>query len=89
MTNEELTQKVEDLQKELTDLKNVYYQTHNIDKDVFTNPVYLRGNVSFFGKNPVGIQSAITSPSGGGTVDSQARTAIDSIIITLQKFLTL
>lgn len=86
MTNEELTQKVEDLQKELTDLKNVYYQTHYIDKDVFTNPVYFRGNVSFFGKNPIGRQSAISAPSGGATVDAEARTAINLIRAVLTNF---
>lgn len=89
MTNEELTKKVEDLQKELNQLKDVYYRTHYIDKDVFTNPVYIKGKVSFFGKNPVGIQSAITPPSGGVTIDAEARTAINSIITTLQTFLTL
>lgn len=88
MTNEELTQKVNNLQAELTQLKDIYYRTHYVDKDVFTNPVYLNGKVSFFGKTPVGIQSAITSPSGGATVDTQARNAIDSIITILQKFIT-
>lgn len=29
-------------------------------------------------------QAAITSPSGGGTQDTEARTAIDSIISTLE-----
>lgn len=30
-------------------------------------------------------QPAITAPTGGGTVDTEARTAINSIITTLEK----
>jgi hypothetical protein len=30
--------------------------------------------------------SAITSPTGGATIDSQARTAIDAIITVLENF---
>lgn len=41
MTNEELQNKVIELQSQLDELKNVYYATHFIDKDVFRNPVYL------------------------------------------------
>ena len=40
--------------------------------------------LGFFGHAPVAQQAAITAPSGGGTVDSQARTAIGTIITTLQ-----
>lgn len=39
---------------------------------------------SFFGATPIVRPSAITPPSGGGTQDSQARTAINSLITTLQ-----
>lgn len=40
--------------------------------------------VGFFGVEPVKKQASITAPSGGATVDSQSRTAIGSIITTLQ-----
>lgn len=42
--------------------------------------------LGFLGKTPVARQSAISSPSGGATVDSQARTAIDSIRTVLINF---
>ncbi len=35
--------------------------------------------VGFYGASPVARQAAVTSPSGGATVDSQARTAIDAL----------
>ena len=40
--------------------------------------------IGFFGSNPTSKQSSIASPSGGTTVDSQARTAINTIITVLQ-----
>ena len=42
--------------------------------------------IGFFGKTPIVQQSAITAPSGGGSVDSQSRTAIGLIITALQNF---
>ena len=40
--------------------------------------------LGFFGVDPVVQQSAISAPSGGSTVDAQARTAIGSIITELK-----
>jgi len=39
--------------------------------------------IGFYGKTPVVQASAITSPSGGLTVDGPARSAIDSIRVAL------
>jgi hypothetical protein len=35
---------------------------------------------------PVGTQSAITAPTGGATVDAEARTAINAVITLLEAF---
>jgi hypothetical protein len=40
--------------------------------------------LGFFNHAPVSQQASITAPTGGVTVDAQARTAIASIITTLQ-----
>lgn len=42
--------------------------------------------VAFFGETPVAQQTAITAPSGGATIDSEARTAINSIRTVLSAF---
>lgn len=74
----------EDLQK-LKNMLDTYGRQHLIDRDVFQNPVYLRSKIAFFGASQaVGQQDAISVPTGGSTVDTQARAAIDLIITTLQ-----
>lgn len=40
--------------------------------------------LGFYGATPVVRPSAVTTPSGGGTVDSQARTAINDTLTRLQ-----
>ena len=101
---------------QLNQLVDLFYRQHQIDKDVFNNPVILNGEVyfklpnflkdaiyptgtttglklgitgdklAFLGATPVPQQSAIVPPTGGATIDTQARTAINSIIDVLQKF---
>lgn len=42
--------------------------------------------LGFFGSDPVEQQPAVSDPSGGGTVDSQARTAIIAIKSELENY---
>lgn len=42
--------------------------------------------IGFFGETPVVQQPAITKPTGGATVDAEARTAVNKIIDALQLF---
>ena len=42
--------------------------------------------IGFFGTTPVVQQASIADPAGGGTVDTQARTAINSILDVLDNF---
>ena len=86
-----LENEVQSLKKELSSFKDVYYRTNMIDKQIymnkayFKNDVYLPSKIAFFGGNtPVAQQTAISSPSGGSNIDSEARTAINSIITKLQ-----
>jgi hypothetical protein len=90
MTPEEL-KLLQDTAQKLDAFISAYNRINFIDKSVFNNKVYCRNDiflptkVAFFGSNtPIAKQSAITAPSGGLTVDSQARTAIGTIITTLQ-----
>lgn len=43
-------------------------------------------NLGVGAATPTTTKTAITSPTGGGTADTQARAAIDSIITVLEQF---
>lgn len=84
-------QQMNDIENKLNLLIDVFYTQHFIDKDVFFNKVYFKQDVylptkiAFFGsQTPITQQAAISSPSGGTTIDSQARAAIGTIITRLQ-----
>ena len=42
--------------------------------------------LAFFGTTPAAQQASIADPSGGGTIDTQARTAINSILDVLDVY---
>lgn len=47
-------------------------------------PALATQKLGFWGVTPIVQPSAISAPAGGATIDSQSRTAITSIISTLQ-----
>lgn len=104
-----LTNQVKKIAEDYSNLKDIFYRTHFIDKDVFSNPVFFRNKINlgdggtvytgtvtgtkigsssldkigFYGATPVIQATAVGAPSGGATVDTQARAAIVSILAVL------
>ena len=91
-----MEERITQLEKELYELKALYYKDNFSDKEFFRKRVEFErevrfgsGQVGFFGVTPVSRQSAVTTPSGGGTgssdaIDISARTAISQIKTALQ-----
>lgn len=100
MNEETLQQQVDRLQKTLNDFLSEYNRNTTPTTETFTKKVYFKNGTSFnnssiggatdlisvYGVAPVAQAGAITNPSGGATIDSQARTAIASIITALKNF---
>lgn len=100
MTPEEL-KRLDNIEKKLDQFFDVYYRTHFIDKDVFSNRVIINNKlevrdgvqmgssatslIGFYGETPVDQPATVADPTGGVTVDSQSRTAIGLIIDRLQE----
>ncbi|MCH8989862.1 MAG: hypothetical protein IIA92_13785 [Chloroflexi bacterium] len=53
-------------------------------EDVIFRNLRVWGNVGFNGSTPAAQHAAIADPSGGVTVDAEARTAINGILAALQ-----
>ncbi len=78
--------RIKQLENEVKELRDLFFKDNFSDLDVFRKKVKFLSSIGFFGKLPVGQQPNISNPSGGGTVDSQARTAINSILAVLDSF---
>lgn len=63
-------------------------QNSTATKIYFKNQVQFdsQSQVGFFGKDAVKQASAIADASGGATIDSQARTALNSLLATLRTY---
>lgn len=74
--------------KQLNDVLSSILQGSTPTKIYFRNQVQFDGQsqVGFFGKDPTKQASAISDASGGATVDSQARTAINTLLATLRTY---
>lgn len=75
-----------DLQDSYNTLADLYYRDNLIDKYIFQKDVSITPKFGFGGAAPVARQAAVASPSGGVTVDNQARTAVDAIRQVLINF---
>lgn len=93
-----LQQQVNKLEQEVETLKKLFYKDNYSDLEVFTKKVQFKSDVNlgssvgiskdkvgFYTKAsaPIAQQTTFTSPTGGATVDAEARTAISAIKIIL------
>lgn len=74
-----MQEEIDNLKKEVAELKSIIYKDNFSSSQIFRKDVTFIGKVGFYNKTPIAQQGAITSPSGGATIDGQARTAIDAI----------
>lgn len=57
--------------------------TGNIAIEVTGDIEHVSGNIGFYGSTPVTQAGSITDPTGGGTIDAEARTAIIAILAVI------
>lgn len=95
-------QELERMKQELAQLRDLFFKGDFPDKKVFYKKLVAEGGldltgtpislgqtggaVGLYGVTPVARAGAITAPSGGATVDSEARTAINSIRTAIKNF---
>lgn len=90
-----MEERVTQLEQDLRELRAVYMKDNFEAKQIFRKDIEFVGStklgnkVGFFNETPVSQQAAITTPSGGGSgdtdaIDISARTAIGQIKTALQ-----
>jgi len=84
MTPEELLNRIEELEREINLLKSaatIPYENEQALRERLQVSSFVTSLPNGFEDAPL---ASITAPSGGATVDSQARTAISTIITRLE-----
>jgi len=91
-----MEERITQLENELRELKVEYYKNNFPQQQTFVKDVLFQGTSTFASLNPttsfgLGVtpatrQANILNPSGGATVDAEARTAIASILTVLDNF---
>ncbi len=61
---DDLQAQFDSLQQQFNQLKEIYYKTHNIDKDIFQNPVFFKGKMHI----PVVTAVPTSTPDKGSMV---------------------
>lgn len=72
------------LAKQVADLRDLITKNEFEARKTFVKDVRFTARVAFNGLEPIATQSGQSYPSGGTTVDSQARIAINTIIDVLR-----
>lgn len=83
MNNEE---RIIELENKIRDLEDKINKGSFSNLKVFDTQVQFKREVGFFGKQPIIQQNTINDPSGGTIIDSEARTAINSILDVLDAY---
>lgn len=78
-----MQEEINQLRKELDELKSNFYKDNFTSNQSFRKDVSFLGKIGFYNKTPIAQPTAISAPAGGVTIDSEARTAINSIRTTL------
>lgn len=91
-----LKNEVAELKKLLQEVRGDFYKDNYQSKQIFSKDIEFTGESSFvslapttsfgLGVAPAVRQSSIAAPSGGATVDTESRSAINSILSVLDTF---
>jgi hypothetical protein len=81
-----MEQQLQQLQDRLDRLESLYFKDNFEGRQTFRKDIVLTKKVGFNGVEPINVQSAITYPSAGATIDVQCRAATSSILDLLRNY---
>ena len=75
---------IQQLKQRIQELEDIIYKDKFSGRDIFKKDVQFLNKFGAFGVEPVSQQSHIANPSGGLTIDAEARTEIIAILVVLE-----